>query len=86
MYPRRAGNGWAAAGMLRVLATIQNSGNDTLANEFKSQSQDLAAWVKEIVDAAWGMPQASCDVVEVSSWPADTDSALHRPTGSCTIT
>lgn len=51
--------------MLRVLATIQNSGNGTLSNAFKSQSQDLAAWVKEIVDAAWGMPQASCSVVEV---------------------
>ncbi|BGP27015.1 glycosyl hydrolase, family 88 [Rhodotorula toruloides] len=53
------GNGWAAAGMLRVLATIQNSGNDTLSSDFKSQSQDLAAWVKQIVDAAWGMPQAN---------------------------
>ena len=39
------GNGWAAAGMLRVLGTIQNS---EYANTLKSEQSDLMSWVKEI--------------------------------------
>ncbi|KAG5733865.1 hypothetical protein E4T56_gene9199, partial [Termitomyces sp. T112] len=39
------GNGWAAAGMLRVLGTYKNS---QYSNTLKSQQQDLAAWVLEI--------------------------------------
>lgn len=39
------GNGWAAAGMLRVLATIKNS---QYANSMKSEQEDLANWVIEI--------------------------------------
>ncbi|KAG6852328.1 hypothetical protein C0991_000827 [Blastosporella zonata] len=40
-----SGNGWAAAGMLRVLGTYKNS---QYSNTLKSQQQDLAAWVLEI--------------------------------------
>ncbi|GAA6044042.1 hypothetical protein JCM8097_001386 [Rhodosporidiobolus ruineniae] len=50
------GNGWAASGMLRVLASIQNSGNSDVVDEFASQRADLAGWVREIVEGAWGMP------------------------------
>ncbi|KAF9220660.1 hypothetical protein BS17DRAFT_713741 [Gyrodon lividus] len=39
------GNAWAAAGMIRVLGTIQRS---QYANSFKSQQGDLANWVREI--------------------------------------
>ncbi|KAJ6596905.1 Six-hairpin glycosidase-like protein [Mycena vulgaris] len=39
------GNGWAAAGMLRVLATMKNS---PYSKSFSSQQKDLANWVKEI--------------------------------------
>ncbi|KAG8847047.1 hypothetical protein FRB96_001697 [Tulasnella sp. 330] len=39
------GNGWAAAGMLRVLATIKNS---PYASQFKSQQNDLGDWIEEI--------------------------------------
>ncbi|KAG6848236.1 hypothetical protein H0H93_002035 [Arthromyces matolae] len=39
------GNGWAAAGMLRVLGTYQNS---QFSNTLKSQQNDLASWVLEI--------------------------------------
>ncbi|KAI1793356.1 glycosyl hydrolase family 88-domain-containing protein [Ganoderma leucocontextum] len=39
------GNGWAAAGMLRVLGTIQNS---QYSKKMKQQSKDLAGWVSEI--------------------------------------
>lgn len=44
------GNGWAAAGMLRVLGTIQNS-------QYKTQMAglllDLKLWVEEIHDAMY---------------------------------
>ncbi|KAF8808899.1 Six-hairpin glycosidase [Phlegmacium glaucopus] len=39
------GNGWAAAGMLRVLATIRQS---EYANTFKTEQNDLSNWVREI--------------------------------------
>ncbi|CDO71771.1 hypothetical protein BN946_scf184923.g1, partial [Trametes cinnabarina] len=39
------GNGWAAAGMLRVLGTIQNS---QYAKNMKKQAKDLSGWVSEI--------------------------------------
>ncbi|KAJ7109388.1 Six-hairpin glycosidase-like protein [Mycena epipterygia] len=42
------GNGWAAAGMLRVLATMKNS---PYSKSFSSQQNDLASWVKEIHSA-----------------------------------
>ncbi|KAF8635336.1 hypothetical protein AX15_000455 [Amanita polypyramis BW_CC] len=44
------GNGWAAAGMLRVLATIRNS---QYANSLKSQQKDLAEWAIEIQNAMY---------------------------------
>lgn len=39
------GNGWAAAGMLRVLATIKGS---PFASQLKSQQGDLNEWITEI--------------------------------------
>ncbi|KAK7014853.1 Six-hairpin glycosidase-like protein [Favolaschia claudopus] len=42
------GNGWAAAGMLRVLATMKNS---PFSKSFSSQQRDLGNWVKEIHSA-----------------------------------
>ncbi|KAI0660119.1 Six-hairpin glycosidase-like protein [Cubamyces menziesii] len=39
------GNGWAAAGMLRVLGTIQHS---QYAKSMKNQAKDLTNWVSEI--------------------------------------
>ncbi|KAJ7774838.1 Six-hairpin glycosidase [Mycena metata] len=44
------GNGWAAAGMLRVIATMKNSPYN---NDFSSQQKDLASWVKEIHTAMY---------------------------------
>lgn len=44
------GNGWAAAGMLRVLGTIQKSQHSTaLINE----QANLQTWVDEILTSAW---------------------------------
>jgi hypothetical protein len=46
------GNGWAAAGMMRVYATIQQSRfNDAMLD----QKADLEAWTEEIVSAVSGM-------------------------------
>ncbi len=44
------GNAWAAAGALRVLATIQGS---CAVESMKSQQEDLVRWVEEILDGAW---------------------------------
>lgn len=39
------GNGWAAAGMLRVLATIKRS---QFTHQFKSEQHDLQSWIEGI--------------------------------------
>lgn len=44
------GNGWAAAGMLRVLATIQHS---QYSDALSSEMDDLVAWIKEIQGAMY---------------------------------
>ena len=44
------GNGWAAAGMLRVLRTI---GNSDVSESFLDQQRDLLDWIEEIVNASW---------------------------------
>ncbi|KAL5522252.1 hypothetical protein ACEPAF_2109 [Sanghuangporus sanghuang] len=44
------GNGWVAAGMLRVLGTIQNS---EYGNAMKSEIKDLRNWVDEIHDGMY---------------------------------
>lgn len=49
---RLKGNGWAAAGILRVLATIRNS---QYANTLKGQQKDLSNWVKEIHDGMYAL-------------------------------
>lgn len=60
------GNGWAAAGMLRVLGTMQNS---QYARWFQREIGDLGAWVNEIHDAMYPFvasspvcePLSACD-------------------------
>ncbi|KAJ3743376.1 Six-hairpin glycosidase [Lentinula detonsa] len=44
------GNGWAAAGMLRVLETLDHS---SVASDFAEQSASLAQWIQEIISATW---------------------------------
>ncbi|KAH9911354.1 Six-hairpin glycosidase-like protein [Epithele typhae] len=44
------GNAWAAAGMLRVLGTIQRS---SYAKDFTAQQSSLVSWVSEIHDAMY---------------------------------
>ncbi|PWY96818.1 Six-hairpin glycosidase, partial [Testicularia cyperi] len=44
------GNGWAAAGMLRVLATIEQSESSL---DMVNQKNDLVSWINEILDASY---------------------------------
>ncbi|KAG7448944.1 Six-hairpin glycosidase [Guyanagaster necrorhizus] len=44
------GNAWAAAGMLRVLVTMNHTAQ---ADEFTGQSANLTSWIGEILSAAW---------------------------------
>lgn len=44
------GNGWAAAGMLRVYATLQKASQD-IRSHFQSQITELGSWALEIVQA-----------------------------------
>ena len=45
------GNGWAAAGMLRVHATLQKADQE-MRSRFRSQLTDLGIWALEIIKAA----------------------------------
>ncbi|KAI3596725.1 glycoside hydrolase family 105 protein [Moniliophthora roreri] len=44
------GNAWAAAGMFRVLQTIEHS---SVAKNFASHRSNLTDWVQEIISSAW---------------------------------
>lgn len=44
------GNGWAAAGMTRVLATMQNS---KYAGQFADEIGDLKQWTKEVLEGSF---------------------------------
>lgn len=44
------GNGWAAAGIMRVLKTVNVS---SLASTFASEQADLAGWADEILTGTW---------------------------------
>ncbi|KAJ7663893.1 Six-hairpin glycosidase-like protein [Mycena polygramma] len=66
------GNGWAAAGMARVLATILRAPVAQSASWAPGAISDLTAWIKEILDAALGAP---LDGGLVRNYVDDTDSA-----------
>jgi rhamnogalacturonyl hydrolase YesR len=46
------GNAWAAAGALRVLATIQHS-RTSKSESMRSHQKDLTKWVGETLDGVW---------------------------------
>lgn len=47
---RHEGNAWAAAGMVRVLQTLNHSSE---AQHFVGQQANLTKWINEITTAAW---------------------------------
>ncbi|KAF5335762.1 hypothetical protein D9611_009663 [Ephemerocybe angulata] len=50
------GNGWAAAGMLRVHATIKNS---AFSKSMKNQMKDLQVWVEEVHKAMYAQADST---------------------------
>ncbi|KAJ3906046.1 Six-hairpin glycosidase [Lentinula edodes] len=44
------GNGWAAAGMLRVLETLNHS---SMTTDFADQTANLTQWIQEILSSSW---------------------------------
>ncbi|RDB16933.1 Unsaturated rhamnogalacturonyl hydrolase YesR [Hypsizygus marmoreus] len=50
------GNGWAAGGMARVLATVMKAPVARLAGWRREAIDNLTQWIKEIVDGAIGSP------------------------------
>ncbi|GHJ87828.1 hypothetical protein NliqN6_4230 [Naganishia liquefaciens] len=50
-WPWATSNGWAAAGMLRVHATLQKADQE-MRSRFRSQLTDLGIWALEIIKAA----------------------------------
>jgi len=62
------GNGWAAMGMMRVLATIQAS---SFAKQLASEQQDLANWVDEILTGAFKHQQTNGTIFNYIDYPAN---------------
>jgi hypothetical protein len=53
MYTRThltSGNGWAAAGMLRVMETMKHS---AYADELVAQTSNMTSWINEIMTGVW---------------------------------
>ncbi|KAI0253056.1 Six-hairpin glycosidase-like protein [Lactifluus subvellereus] len=68
------GNAWAAAGALRVLATIQQS---CAADSMISEQDDLVQWVQDTLDGVWQFQQANGTLLNYIDQPdsfADTSS------------
>ncbi|KAJ3917530.1 glycoside hydrolase family 105 protein [Lentinula edodes] len=76
------GNAWAAAGMLRVLATIQSS---PFASDMSSEQDDLADWVSEIHAAMYPHLNTSSNLFynyadEMNTFPDAASTALFAST------
>lgn len=71
------GNGWAAHGSLRVLATMKNS---QWGDDFADEIADLTSWVQEILDAAFQQTKVS-----VYPGPDPHSSILRTPAPRLTL-
>lgn len=71
------GNGWAAAGMLRVLETLRHS---SVSSEFQRQQDNLTSWIQQIVDNTWKHQQSDGSLLnhldDPSSFPDSSSTAL----------
>ncbi|CAO1619459.1 unnamed protein product [Parajaminaea phylloscopi] len=72
------GEGWVAGGILRTLAAIAQS---PFSSQMNSQKQDLVAWTKEILDAAYPFLDPSTSLFrnhinDTSSFPDTAGSAF----------
>ncbi|VDB85602.1 unnamed protein product [Peniophora sp. CBMAI 1063] len=77
------GNGWAAAGIMRVLKTVNSS---SVADALVGEQADLAGWVDEILTGAWAHQQTNgtllnyIDQTEENSWADTSATALLAAT------
>ncbi|KAJ7063320.1 Six-hairpin glycosidase-like protein [Mycena amicta] len=76
------GNGWAAAGMLRVLATMKNS---PFSKSFSSQQKDLASWVKEIHSAMFANIDSTNIFTNYADQPITTSGMFYDTASTCLI-
>ncbi|CAK5274621.1 unnamed protein product, partial [Mycena citricolor] len=67
------GNGWAAAGMTRVLVTVMHAPIANSTGWAPAAISDLTAWIKEIIDGARASP---LDNGLLRNYLDDTDSAV----------
>nr|XP_031861582.1 uncharacterized protein CI109_002811 [Kwoniella shandongensis]KAA5528654.1 hypothetical protein CI109_002811 [Kwoniella shandongensis] len=81
-HPWATGNAWAAAGMLRVWATIKWS---DYASDMSSQMNDLQGWITEIFDASQGYITKDGlfhnYMTDTSSFEESSATALYAATG-----
>ncbi|KAJ6547575.1 Six-hairpin glycosidase-like protein [Mycena capillaripes] len=75
------GNGWAAAGMLRVLATMKNS---PYSKDFSNQQKDLGNWVKEIHTAMFANLDSTNIFTNYADQPMNT-TGMFYDTASTTL-
>ncbi|XP_006457009.1 hypothetical protein AGABI2DRAFT_212258 [Agaricus bisporus var. bisporus H97] len=77
------GNGWAAAGMLRVLATIRNS---LFAQKMKDQQGDLTDWIEEIHDGMYAVLDTTANLwTNYPDVPADSPGNFYDTSGSALL-
>jgi len=60
------GNGWAAAGMLRVMETMTNS---IYADDLVAQTNNMTSWINEILTGVWVNQQANGTLLNVLDDP-----------------
>ncbi|KAJ7097915.1 Six-hairpin glycosidase [Mycena belliarum] len=68
------GNAWAAAGMLRVLATMKNS---PYSKSFSNQQKDLASWVKEIHSAMFSYVDSTNIFTNYADTPVNSNGMFY---------
>jgi len=66
------GNGWAAAGMLRVMETMKNS---AYADQLGDQTSNISSWINEIMAGVW-VHQVSLHIH--SLWIAIIEHAISK--------
>lgn len=65
------GNGWAASGMMRVLATLNQS--STFGEDLLPQQANLTQWVGEIITASWSFQQKDGTLLNtIDAAPSDS--------------
>lgn len=76
------GNGWAAAGMLRVHATIQNS---EYAGNFKKEQKNLQKWIDEVHNSIYKHLDDTGIFPNYAGQPADAPNNFYDTSGTALV-